>query len=61
MPLNVVGGWGQLKFRATPKLEFNGAFGQDSPFAADVRYFGEQVTSYAAPLLHRATAGPSAM
>ncbi len=48
-PLNVVGGWGQLKFRATPKLEFNGAFGQDSPFAADVRYFGEQVTSYAAP------------
>ena len=49
VPLNVVGGWGQLKFRATPKLEFNGAFGQDSPFAADVRYFGEQVTSYAAP------------
>jgi len=48
-PLNVVGGWGQLKFRATPKLEFNGAFGQDSPFAADVRYFGEQVNSYAAP------------
>ena len=50
-PLNVVGGWGQLKFRATPKLEFNGAFGQDSPFAADVRYFGEQVNSYAVPYL----------
>jgi hypothetical protein len=50
-PLNVVGGWGQLKFRATPKLEFNGAFGQDSPFAADVRYFGDQVNSYAAPFL----------
>jgi len=48
-PLNVVGGWGQLKFRATPKLEFNAAFGQDSPFAADVRYFGEQANSYAAP------------
>ena len=47
IPLNDVGGWAQLKFRATPKLEFNGAFGQDSPFAADVRYFGEQSQSYA--------------
>ncbi|MGA2372386.1 MAG: hypothetical protein ACLPPV_04840 [Candidatus Korobacteraceae bacterium] len=45
-PLNVVGGWGQLKFRATPKLEFNAAFGQDSPFASEVRYFGEEVNSY---------------
>jgi hypothetical protein len=48
-PLNVIGGWAQLKFRATPKLEFNGAFGQDSPFAADVRYFGDQASSYAPP------------
>ena len=46
-PLNTVGGWAQLKYRATPKLEFNGAFGQDSPFAADVRYFGSQSESYA--------------
>lgn len=46
IPLNVVGGWGQLKFRATPKLEFNAAFGQDSPFAADVRFFGDQAQSY---------------
>ena len=45
--LNTVGGWAQLKFRATPKLEFNGAFGDDSPFAADVRNFGDQSTSYA--------------
>lgn len=29
--LNSVGGWAQLKFRLTPKLEFNGTFGQDSP------------------------------
>ncbi len=48
-PLNVVGGWAQLKFRATPKLEFNGAYGQDSPFAADVRYFGNHFESYAPP------------
>ena len=46
-PLNTMGGWAQLKFRATPKLEFNGAFGQDSPFAEDVRYFGDQSSSYA--------------
>jgi len=48
-PVNAVGGWAQLKFHATPKLEFNGAFGQDSPFAADIRYFGDQVQSYAPP------------
>ncbi len=45
--LNAVGGWAQLKYRATPKLEFNGAFGQDSPFADDVRYFGDEAMSYA--------------
>lgn len=45
--LNSVGGWAQLKFRATPKLEFNGAFGDDNPFASDVRTFGNQGTSYA--------------
>ena len=38
-PLNSVGGWSQLKFRATSKLEFNGAFGVDSPYAADVRTY----------------------
>ena len=37
--LDSVGGWAQLKFRATSKLEFNGAFGQDNPFASDVRAF----------------------
>jgi len=51
VPLNVVGGWAQLKFRATPKLEFNGAFGQDSPFASDVGYFGYQANSYTEPYL----------
>jgi len=37
--LDSLGGWAQLKFRATPKLEFNGAFGQDNPYASDVRAF----------------------
>ena len=51
LPLNVVGGWAQLKFRATPKLEFNAAYGQDSPFAADVRFFGDMTNSYGPPFL----------
>jgi hypothetical protein len=38
-PLNSVGGWSQLKVKATDKLEFNGAFGVDNPFAGDVRGF----------------------
>jgi hypothetical protein len=31
------GGWTQLKFRATDRLEFNGAVGDDNPFVADLR------------------------
>lgn len=38
-PLNTIGGWAQIKARATPKLEFNAAFGEDSPFAADLRLY----------------------
>ena len=53
IPLNVVGGWGQLKYQPTSKLEFNVAFGQDNPFAADIRYFGEQSQSYADPFVTR--------
>jgi regulator of replication initiation timing len=35
-PLNAAGGWSQLKILATPKLEFNGAFGIDNPFSTDI-------------------------
>jgi hypothetical protein len=35
--LDDVGGWSQLKFRATPRLEFNAAFGLDNPFANEAR------------------------
>jgi hypothetical protein len=48
--LNSVGGWSQLKFSATSKLEFNGAFGVDNPFAADVRGFPVSA-GFPAPLL----------
>jgi hypothetical protein len=37
--LDSVGGWSQLKFKATSRLEFNGAFGLDNPMAEDVRAF----------------------
>jgi hypothetical protein len=47
-----VGGWAQLKYRATSKLEFNAAFGQDNPFAADVRAFSD-AQSYGDPTLTR--------
>jgi len=51
-PLNAIGGWSQLKFRATPRLEFNGAFGLDTALARDVRaYLGGQ--SYFDSLLNQ--------
>ena len=44
--LNSTGGWAQLKYRATSKLQFNGAFGQDNPFASDLRNFGGNATYF---------------
>lgn len=45
--LNTVGGWAQLKFALTEKLELNGAFGEDNPFGADLRRFSpSQGTQY---------------
>lgn len=35
--LDSAGGWAQLKFRATDTLEFNGAYGEDSPRASELR------------------------
>jgi len=36
--LNTVGGWTQLKFKPTETVEFNAAYGQENPFARDLRY-----------------------
>jgi hypothetical protein len=54
--VNTVGGWTQLKYRATSKLEFNGAFGMDNPFARDLRYF-PYAYSYGEPILARNKVG----
>lgn len=48
--MDSVGGWAQFKLKATPKLQFNAAFGQDNPFASDLRQFGGSENYYAAPL-----------
>ena len=37
--LNTIGGWTQLKFKATEALEFNAAYGEDNPFSSDLRNF----------------------
>jgi hypothetical protein len=37
--LDTIGGWTQLKFKATGGIEFNAAYGQDNPFARDLDYF----------------------
>ena len=48
--LNSAGGWSQLKFIATSRLEFNGVFGTDNPFSADVHWFPSPVGPYGAVL-----------
>ena len=45
-PLNSEGGWSQLKFSPTSRLEFNGVFGMDNPFSADVHAFPAPVGPY---------------
>jgi hypothetical protein len=37
--LDAMGGWSQLKFRASSKIEFNAGVGQDNPFAGELRAF----------------------
>jgi hypothetical protein len=48
--LNSVGGWTQLKFKATSKLQFNGAYGLDNPYAGQLRTEGGNTTYYPVPL-----------
>jgi regulator of replication initiation timing len=55
--VNSAGGWSQIKFSATSRLEFNGAFGVDDPYSADVHAFASPVGYYPAVL----TANRSAM
>jgi hypothetical protein len=55
--LNSAGGWSQIKFAATSRLEFNGAVGIDAPFSKDTRAFAAPIGYYPTVL----TANRSAM
>jgi hypothetical protein len=50
--LESMGGWVQLKIKPTAKFEINGAFGEDSPFASELRRF-ENNPIYASGLLSK--------
>jgi hypothetical protein len=50
--LDSAGGWSQLKFQLTPKLELNGVLAEDNAFASDVRGFATD-TNNAGPILGR--------
>jgi hypothetical protein len=48
--LNSLGGWSQLKFKATSKLQLNGAYGLDNPYAHELRVHGGNTNYYPMPL-----------
>jgi hypothetical protein len=48
--LDSVGGWSQLKFKATSKLQFNAAYGLDNPYAGELREHGGNTNYYPVPL-----------
>jgi len=50
--LDTAGGWTQLKFQLTPKLELNGVFAEDDAFAGDVRGFATDANNFG-PILGR--------
>jgi hypothetical protein len=45
--LDAIGGWAQLKFRVSPKVELNGVVSDDNSFAGDVRGFAINGNSWA--------------
>jgi hypothetical protein len=50
--LDSAGGWSQLKFQLTPKLELNGVFAEDNAFAGDIRGFATDANNFG-PILGR--------
>jgi hypothetical protein len=50
--LDSAGGWSQLKFQLTRKLELNGVFAEDNAFANDVRGFATDANNFG-PILGR--------
>jgi len=50
--LDTAGGWTQLKFQLTPKVELNGVISEDDAFTADVRGFAVDADNFG-PILGR--------
>jgi hypothetical protein len=50
--VNSAGGWSQLKFQLTSKIELNGAFGEDDAFTGDIRGFASDANNLG-PILGR--------
>jgi hypothetical protein len=50
--LDSAGGWTQLKFQLTPKVELNGVLAEDDAFATDVRGFATDANNFG-PILGR--------
>jgi hypothetical protein len=51
--LDSMGGWVQLKFKPQPKWEINLAYGQDNPYASQLRAFPASTIYYGGPELSR--------
>jgi hypothetical protein len=51
--LDAAGGWAQLKFRLTPKVELNGVISDDNAYAGDVRGFALDGNSNFASIIGR--------
>ena len=49
--LNSRGGWAQLTYKPTDAFRINAAFGQDNPFASQIRMFPVVPSAYPEPLL----------
>ena len=47
--LDTAGGWTQLKFQLTPKLELNGVISEDDAFAGDIRGFATDANNGGPP------------
>jgi len=44
--LDSMGGWAQLKIKLRPTFEVNGAFGEDNPFAGELRMYPASASYY---------------
>ena len=54
--LDSIGGWAQVKFKPTTKFEINGAFGQDNPYAGQLRQTSNTPPFYDAPIARNQSA-----